>query len=76
MPSFPLSLIALFGMFSLLEREKVALGWTLTPSPIAIFVILGRVALKWALTLFSFPIIPFSHYAMAWRCVGFYYWNL
>ena len=73
MPSFPLSLLALFGMFSLFGRGKVALGWTLTPPPITVFVILGRVALRWASTLFSFPIISAT---MARRRVGSYYWNL
>ena len=63
----------LFGIFSLLGRGKVVLGLTLTPPPIAIFAILGRVALRWASTLFSFPVI---YATMAWRCVGCYYWNL
>ena len=43
---FPLSPIALFGMFSLLGRGKVITRWTLTPSPTAIFLIFGRVALR------------------------------
>ena len=71
-PSFPHSLLALLCMFSLLWRGKVVLGWTLTPPPIAIFVIFGRAALNWASTLFSFPIISAI---MAWRCVGCYHWN-
>lgn len=69
-PYFPLYLLALFGMFPLLGSPKVVLGWTLTSSPIAIFIILGRVALRWTWTIFSFHIISAT---MACGCVGCYY---
>ena len=71
--SFPLSILALLEMFSLPDRGNVVLGWALTPSPIVSFVILGRAALRWASTLFSFPI---TFATMARRCLGCYYCNL
>ena len=71
--SLLLSLLALFGMFSLPDRGKVVFGETLTPSPIAVFVIHGRISLSWVSTLFSFPIVSAT---VAQRCVSCYYLNL
>ena len=71
--SLLLSRLAHFGMFSLPDRGKVVFGETLTPSPIAVFVIHGRIPLNWVSTLFSFRIVSAT---VAQRCVNCYYSSL